>query len=211
MHARCASSKSPLGRAARWRPNGHGSTCDPDPNCAALRQRSEEDRTWRRHHQSGARDPKRTLHRYFRRPTRTLVVPPSYSKPASSLYWFEGDSCRRLSGFGKGGIGVCSETCEQFHEFGAQSVAARRGERVKWKETAACWHSWSACDPPSECPASAYNFSVGARHNHSGSCSRIKKARGLPTQRWFRYRGKKRSLRVVHSDYPIALKLYRGQ
>jgi hypothetical protein len=39
-----------------------------------------------------------------------------------------------LSGFGKRGIGACSETCEQFHEFGAQSIAARRGERVKRKK-----------------------------------------------------------------------------
>jgi hypothetical protein len=49
-------------------------------------------------------------------------------------YGFEGESCRRLSGFGKRGIGACSETCEQFREFGVQSIAARRGERVKRKK-----------------------------------------------------------------------------
>jgi hypothetical protein len=35
-----------------------------------------------------------------------------------------------LSGFGKSGIGAYSETCEQFHEFGAQSIAARRGVSI---------------------------------------------------------------------------------
>ena len=49
-------------------------------------------------------------------------------------YWFEGDSCRRLSGLGKSGIGARSETCEQFRELGVQSIAARRGERVKRKK-----------------------------------------------------------------------------
>jgi hypothetical protein len=39
-----------------------------------------------------------------------------------------------LSGFGKRGIGAYSETRKQFHEFGAQSIAARRGERVKRKK-----------------------------------------------------------------------------
>ena len=63
---------------------------------------------------------------------RPLVAPLVRSRPFP--YWFEGESCRRLSGFGKSGIGACSETCEQFHEFGVQSIAARRGERVKRKK-----------------------------------------------------------------------------
>src|ERR1700731_3114470 len=63
---------------------------------------------------------------------RPLVAPLVRSRPFP--YWFEGESCRRLSGFGKSGIGACSETCEQFHEFGVQSIAARRGERVERKK-----------------------------------------------------------------------------
>jgi hypothetical protein len=39
-----------------------------------------------------------------------------------------------LSGFGKSGIGACCDTCEQFHEFGVQSLAARGGEHVKRKK-----------------------------------------------------------------------------
>ena len=61
-----------------------------------------------------------------------LVTPLVRSRPFA--HWFKGESCRRLSGFGKSGIGACNETCEQFHEFGVQSIAARRGERVKRKK-----------------------------------------------------------------------------
>ena len=65
----------------------------------------------------------------FRRPLVALLV-----RIRPLRYWFEDESRRRLSGFRKIRIGACSETCAQFHEFGVQSIAARRGERVKRKK-----------------------------------------------------------------------------
>jgi hypothetical protein len=64
----------------------------------------------------------------------TLVTPLVRSRPFG--HWFKGESCRRMSGFGKSGICSCSETREQFHELGMQSFATRGSERVKSKK----WH-----------------------------------------------------------------------
>jgi hypothetical protein len=92
-----------------------------------------------------------------------------------------------LSGFGKRGIGAYSETRKQFHEFGAQSIAARRGERVKRKKRHQ--HVILRRNIPS------VPQSLGRRATPSLRFLLFnQKALGPPTRCWFRYRGKKRSL-----------------
>jgi hypothetical protein len=131
---------------------------------------------------------------------RPLVAPLVRSRPFP--YWFEGESCRRLSGFGKSGIGACSETCEQFHEFGVQSIAARRGERVKRKKRHVGPLGQHVILRRNVLPASA--IFQPARHSITPLLAlKSKKARVPATRRMFRYRSKKRSLRVVHADYPL--------
>jgi hypothetical protein len=122
---------------------------------------------------------------------RTLVAPLIRSRPFP--YWFEGDSCRWLRGFGKRGIGACSGTCEQFHEFGAQSVAARRGERVKRKKRHVGTLGQHVILRRNVPPAPA--ILQLARDTITPLLAlKSKKARGPPTRHWFQYRGKKRSV-----------------
>src|SRR5262249_45900164 len=132
------------------------------------------------------------------------------SSPPYALLWlrlFEAgpsltDSCRRLSGFGKSGIGACSATCEQFHEFGVQSIAARRGERVKRKKRHVGPLGQHVILRRNVLPASA--IFQPARHSITPLLAlKSKKARVPATRRMFRYRSKKRSLRLVHADYPL--------
>jgi hypothetical protein len=117
-------------------------------------------------------------------------------------YWSEGESCHRLSGFGKSGIGACSETCEQFHEFGVQSIAARCGERVKGKKRHVGPFGQHMILRRNVPPASA--IFQPTRHSITPLLAlKSKKVRVPATRRMFRYRSKKRSLRVVHADYPL--------
>jgi hypothetical protein len=133
---------------------------------------------------------------------RPLVAPLVRSRPFPFPYWFEGESCRRLSGFGKSGIGACSETCEQFHEFGVQSIAARRGKRVKRKKRHVGPLGHHVILRRNVLPASEIFQPAG--HSITPLLAlKSKKARVPATRRMFRYRSKKRSLRVVHADYQL--------
>jgi hypothetical protein len=106
-----------------------------------------------------------------------------------------------LSGFGKRGIGAYSETRKQFHEFGAQSIAARRGERVKRKKRqfdVLGQHVILRRNVPS------VPQSLGRRATPS-LCFLLfnQKALGPPTRCWFRYRGKNTADLIAEGDYVV--------
>jgi len=105
-----------------------------------------------------------------------------------------------VSGFGKRGIGACSETREQFHEFGAQSIAARRGERVKRKKRHVGVLGQHVILRRNFPPVPAILRPAGDTITPLLAL-KSKKTLGPPTRCWFRYRGKKRSLCAAHSDY----------